>query len=168
MLHIMAQTFRVTPIDEIMSVQDKDTRRRLIFEKYVEVALKRRGPASRYSPEQTIYWLVWLAKHMTQHNQSEFYLERMQPDWLPDDRMPKYRLMVNRVIFGFSTLITAGLIALFRGDLFPDQPGPFLLARWWEWKHHSWMDASRDREPYQRIIQPLTYLCPRLNVSLAY
>jgi transcriptional regulator with XRE-family HTH domain len=125
MLHIMAQTFRVASIDDIMSVQDPQARRALIFEKYIEIVLKRRGPKNRYSSEQTKHWLSWLAKRMQEQNQSEFYIERLQPDWLAERHIPQYRLMVHRIIYGLSTTVHAGLFALFRGDSFPNQPGLF-------------------------------------------
>ncbi|MGQ0604249.1 MAG: hypothetical protein ACT4QE_21410, partial [Anaerolineales bacterium] len=37
----------------------------------------------KYPPEQMRRWLGWLARQLQQHNQSVFYLEWMQPDWLP-------------------------------------------------------------------------------------
>lgn len=125
MLHIVAQTVSVASLDEILSVQDPEVRRRLIFEKYVDVVLERRGSVNQYRPERTIRWLSFLAKNMQEHSQTEFYLERLQPTWLPDDRAKKYHLTVYRVLFGLSTLVSAGLMALFRGDSFPDQPGLF-------------------------------------------
>jgi transcriptional regulator with XRE-family HTH domain len=126
MLQIIAQTFRVTSIKALLSVQDEARRRALIFEKYIEVVLKRRGSTNRYSPEQTIHWLSRLAQQMQKHNQTEFSVERMQPDWLPDDRARvRYRNMVIRLVFSLNVLIVSGLFALFRGDSAPDKPGLF-------------------------------------------
>jgi hypothetical protein len=42
-----------------------------------------RGTTTRYPRPQTERWLTWLAWQMAQHSQTVFYLERMQPDWLP-------------------------------------------------------------------------------------
>jgi len=126
MLHIMAQTFPTASIDDILSTQNPEARRRLIFEKYLEVVLKRREQKSRYTAEQTIHWLAWLAEHLKQQNQTEFYLERMQPDWLPNDHTRgRYRNMVIRLIFGLNTVVLCALFALFRGDSVPSKPGLF-------------------------------------------
>jgi transcriptional regulator with XRE-family HTH domain len=126
MLQIIAQTFRNASMSEILSVHDKDARRALIFEKYIDVVLKRRGLVNRYSPEQTIHWLSRLAKHLQKHNQTEFYLERMQPDWLPNDRARRrYCNMIIRLVFGLNYLVSSALFALFRGDSVSTKPGLF-------------------------------------------
>ncbi len=59
-----------------------EERRRQIFADYVERMLQRRVPSIHYSPEQTKSWLVWLAKQMRKQNQTVFYLESLQIDWL--------------------------------------------------------------------------------------
>jgi hypothetical protein len=46
--------------------------------------LRRRGAKTYDKSQQVIHWLSWLAQQMARCNQSEFYLERMQIDWLPD------------------------------------------------------------------------------------
>jgi transcriptional regulator with XRE-family HTH domain len=126
MLHIIAQTFSVTSIDTILSVQDAATQRAMIFEKYVDIVLKRRGPANHYPPEQTVHWLSWLALHLQKHHQTEFYLERMQPDWLPDDRARgRYRNTIIRFVFGINCCALSGLFACFRGDSDATKPGLF-------------------------------------------
>jgi serine/threonine protein kinase len=54
-----------------------------LFAAYAEAMFRRRGPVRRYSPERSTRWLGWLATAMLAHHQSVFYLEWMQPDWLP-------------------------------------------------------------------------------------
>ncbi len=87
----------------------------LIFEKYVERVLQRRGPIHRYTFQQTTNWLAWLAQQMVQHNQTEFYIERMQPDWLPGGLRQPYHNVIVRLIYGFECLVVAALFALVRG-----------------------------------------------------
>ena len=126
MLNILAQTSRATSLEDILSVQDEAKRRAMIFEKYIDTVLKRRGPEKPYLAEQTQRWLSWLARQMQQHNQTEFYLERMQPDWLPDDRARvRYRNTIIRIIFGLNYIVTSALFACFRGDSAPTKPGLF-------------------------------------------
>lgn len=55
-----------------------ETQRFRIFASYVERMLTRRGPDSRYTREQTMRSLAWLAKEMQSHNQSEFSLDQVQ------------------------------------------------------------------------------------------
>ena len=54
-----------------------------------------------------MHWLSWLARQMKQHNQAIFYIERMQPDWLPESWLHRlyYRILV-RLGMG----VAAGLI----------------------------------------------------------
>src|SRR5205823_6060160 len=58
-----------------------------IFASYVQHMLKRRGASKRYQPEQVTHWLTYLAQQMKRQNQTLFYIEQMQPDWLSNNRM---------------------------------------------------------------------------------
>jgi MFS family permease len=49
----------------------------------VQHMLKRRGASKRYQPGQITHWLTYLAGQMKRQNQTIFYIEQMQPDWLP-------------------------------------------------------------------------------------
>jgi hypothetical protein len=44
---------------------------------------QRRSTIVDYTRQEAERWLAWLAWQLTQHNQTVFHLERMQPDWLP-------------------------------------------------------------------------------------
>jgi hypothetical protein len=55
--------------------------------------------------------LTYLARQMTAHEQSAFYMERLHPDWLPGRWRTLYRLLVA-LVFG---LIIGPLAALFTG-----------------------------------------------------
>ncbi|GCE12509.1 hypothetical protein [Tengunoibacter tsumagoiensis] len=75
--------------------------------------------------EETIKRLTWLAQQMQKHNQSEFYLEHMQPTWLDKTAQIQYQNTVIRLVFGINFFIDAGLFACFRGDSEPNLPGLF-------------------------------------------
>jgi transcriptional regulator with XRE-family HTH domain/DNA polymerase III delta prime subunit len=99
--------------------------RQQIFRTYVQRMLARRGVTS-YGADQTTCWLTFLAQQMQQHNQTVFYLERLQPNWLPDPRtVRRYRLAVHRFVFGLIIVLDSALFACFRGDSFPTKPGLF-------------------------------------------
>jgi serine/threonine protein kinase/predicted ATPase/tetrahydromethanopterin S-methyltransferase subunit G len=56
-----------------------------ILEHYVARMLQRSGSRHyRYTVEQTMHRLSWLACQLSQHNQTVFYIEQLQPDWLPN------------------------------------------------------------------------------------
>lgn len=70
---------------------------RQVFEHYVTQALeKKRERTWRYTPQPTRKWLSWLAQQMQQRNLTEFYLEYLEPSWLPTSRMGiPYHLIVG-------------------------------------------------------------------------
>jgi len=82
MLSVLMQAYAGRRPDDLVAASSPQLRRQQVFATYVERMLHRRGPKTQYTPQQVKYWLSWLAKQMTQHGQTEFYLERMQPDWL--------------------------------------------------------------------------------------
>jgi eukaryotic-like serine/threonine-protein kinase len=88
LLSVVALTYKDKPATAVRASGTIGDRRRLLWEAYVQEMLTRRGVPShsgqaRYSRQQTICWLGWLARTMRRHDQSVFYLEWMQPDWLP-------------------------------------------------------------------------------------
>ena len=71
-------------IGEILHLQGTlAERRQHLFATYVDRMFRRRRAITTYTRQQTERWLTWLAWQMTQHSQTVFHLERMQPDWLP-------------------------------------------------------------------------------------
>ena len=93
-----------------------EARRQQIFAVYIQRMLGRRGAEARYTATQTIHWLAWLARQLESRSQAEFYLERVQPDWLPDQRSRElHRHTVIRVVYGSTYLILAGILGVFRG-----------------------------------------------------
>jgi len=107
------------PSEEIVTMGSPGSKRERIFATYVQRMLARRSTSVRYTPTQTIHWLSWLAWQMKCHNQTEFYLERMQPDWLeaPQSLRHWYRAAV-RVATGLVVGLFHGLIVGLRDGLF--------------------------------------------------
>jgi DNA polymerase III delta prime subunit len=81
-------------------------RRRQLFSSYVQRMLQRRGKDPHYHPRQTIDWLSWLANQLLLHNQTEFSLERLQPDWLSKQRVRWFYYLLVKLTVG----LIAGLI----------------------------------------------------------
>jgi hypothetical protein len=61
-------------------------RRDQLFGLYVDRMLRSHAIDPRYPPEQTVRWLELLAGQMAKHDQTVFYIEQMQLDWLPVTR----------------------------------------------------------------------------------
>ncbi len=63
-----------------------EKQREQILGAYVEHKLPAADENKPYSNEQVRRWLGWTARQMQVRNQTVFYLENMQPDWLPASR----------------------------------------------------------------------------------
>jgi hypothetical protein len=72
-----------TPASDLLAGGTTEERRKRLFDRYIEAMLTRRSSALRYPSDKTRHWLSWLAGAMVRNEQTVFYLERMQPDWLP-------------------------------------------------------------------------------------
>ena len=92
---------------------------RHIFADYVDRMLGR--GAHRYDRQQTERWLAWLAWQMGQHSQTAFYLEHMQPDWLP--REQRWRPTIGVGLAGLGLGLLYGLfgspLLIMRGSAVP-------------------------------------------------
>ena len=61
-----------------------------LFAAYVARMFARRGVDAPYPRERTVRWLAWLARAMTRQGQTVFYLERLQPEWLPTPALRRW------------------------------------------------------------------------------
>jgi hypothetical protein len=110
MLSIVVLTFEDQPASALPSGDDQGLRR-LLFARYVERMLDRKGDNARYPREQTLRWLTWLATRMQEQGLSMYQIETMQPGWLAWTAQGlRYRIL--------SVLIFALLFGLFLGLAF--------------------------------------------------
>ena len=112
-LSIMTLAYRGMSVEDLQPLETTEGRRRHLFDTYVQQMFKHRGADKRYSPEQTIHWLSWLAQKMSQHAQSVFLIERMQPSWLQTYAQPLYRVglvLIFGLIFGLFCGLFGGLL----------------------------------------------------------
>lgn len=85
MLSILTLTYHDMPVEDLLRGGIAPIRQQ-VLEHYVERMLMRREGKAQYHPEQTLRWLTWLARQMRKHNQAEFYIEQIQPDWLSESQ----------------------------------------------------------------------------------
>lgn len=123
MLTILVVAFQDQDLAELLNADTLDLRQRRLFEAYVKRMLERRGGPPPYTPEQITRWLSWLAKSMRKHDQTIFYLERLQLSWLPTARLQG---LYHRWAVRAPALLMGGLIGAWIGGLFV--PGRLSLA----------------------------------------
>jgi hypothetical protein len=86
MLYVMTRAYAGHPAAALLAKAPLEERRRHLFTVYVDRMFQRRSAVLSYSRQQTEHWLSWLAWQMTQHSQMGFYLDQIQPDWLPQEQ----------------------------------------------------------------------------------
>ncbi len=114
MLKVLAVVYQGMPSEEIVATGSPGSKREQILATYVQRMLARRSISTRYTPTQTIHWLSWLAWQMKRHNQAEFYLERMQPDWLEEHQSLRH---AYRAAVRMGTGLLGGLVFGLLGGL---------------------------------------------------
>ncbi len=105
MLNILTLAYHGKSVQDLLSAGSPQAVRRRVFATYVQRMLEHRGTKTRYASRQTLHWLTWLARQLIQHSQTEFYLERMQFDWLPAKQA---RRLTLAVVLLFKLLIGVG------------------------------------------------------------
>ena len=83
MLNLMTLTYQDETSQSNLISKIVEARRNHLFEAYIRQMFSRRGKGvKQYSDQQTIRWLTWLAKRLSQQNHTIFLLENLQPNWL--------------------------------------------------------------------------------------
>ncbi|GER88902.1 hypothetical protein KDW_30640 [Dictyobacter vulcani] len=114
MLSILAYSYGDMTPEE---AQELHSSRAIVLDQYIE-RLLRRETRQHYPPEQIKPWLSWLAWQMRKHNQTEFYIERMQPDWLGNSpQLHGYQRTVIRFITVLQCIVLGALAAWLKGGL---------------------------------------------------
>ena len=114
MLQVLMLTYHGTSVRQL-SRKEAELREQ-VWEDYVQRMIDRKGNAQRYGLKYTRSCLHWLAQQMRVHNQSIFYLEQLQPDWLPVRQSYFYRWTIS-LIGGLLGLLFGTLLNLIIGGL---------------------------------------------------
>jgi hypothetical protein len=121
MLNIAAVAYAEMSTSQLRLGGTIEERRDHLFGAYVTTMFRRRGSARRPTPAQSIHWLGWLAGQMIDHQQTAFYLERIQHDWLPrSHRTWPLRVcycLVTALAFGFVGSVYEWAILLLAGSV---------------------------------------------------
>ncbi len=116
LLGVIAQVYHGNRVEDLPAHSSLELRRRQLFAAYVQRMFERRGATTNYTLEQTTHHLTWLARQLDRDNQVEFYVEQMQPYWLPS-------IGTHRLYRGITTVILAMLFFGAAGLLVGSTPG---------------------------------------------
>jgi hypothetical protein len=106
MLSVMTLAYRGLSFDGPAPSEAIPKRRKRLFDVYVERMFEHRRRNGHYTQDRTIHWLEWLAQRIREHDQTIFYIERMQPEWISEDSQQE----LYKVIVGLSIGVTDGVI----------------------------------------------------------
>jgi len=97
MLSILTLTYQGRRVEELRMKGSLEQRRQQIFATYVQRMLERRGISSTYAPQQTVYWLTWIAHMLVQYNQVGYSWDLLQLNWFPIRRVFKLVYMLSGI-----------------------------------------------------------------------
>jgi hypothetical protein len=103
LLKILILTYRDTTLQDLSS--KKTQLQQQIWTDYIRHMVESKGDNQRYPLDYTRKRLAWLAWQMRKNNQYNFYLERLQPNWLTQQQERDYR-----VITGLFTNFSVGIV----------------------------------------------------------
>lgn len=109
MLSIMTLAYQGMSLEDLESLGSVDAHREHLFACYVQRMFERRAAERRFPPEQTVQWLVWLARRLSEQAQTIFLIEGLQPDWLEARR--------ERRLYAVMTMLSVGLLMGLPGGL---------------------------------------------------
>ncbi len=94
LLSVMTLAYEEILIHSWKRLTCKEDLRQYLFNAYIRRMLGREiNPRKQPSPEKTRHWLIWLAQKMEQENQAEFWIEKINPNWLQTTRQKQlYRI----------------------------------------------------------------------------
>lgn len=97
MLSLLMLTYQGVSARSLPGMGSRETQQQRVFTNYVERMVECKGNATRYPLQQTLLQLGWLARQMQKHNQTVFYLEHLQPNWLPARQQRAYIWLAVRI-----------------------------------------------------------------------
>ncbi len=126
LLSILTLTYHGKPVEDLRRGTTLEERLRQIFGQYVQQMLTRRGALKAGTPQQMVRWLTFLAARMRERHQTVFYLEQLQPDWLPSREKRMYaRLGVRLPGILIGILAALGISEFYRAI---DNPPALIIS----------------------------------------
>jgi DNA polymerase III delta prime subunit len=115
MLNILMLTYQGVSVRDLP--HKEATLLQQVWNDYVQRMVMRKGKSKRYPLGETQAWLGYLARQMRFHNQTVFYLEHLQPDWLKAFQQHTYvELAVRLPAIVIGVLISTLVFLFFTGS----------------------------------------------------
>lgn len=115
MLAVMTLAYQNATAEELATQAEAEdstsVRRAHIFDRYIEKMFTRRPLQGDYDQQQAHHWLSQLAFQMFVHTQSIYYIELMQPTWIPTGKGSSNFRSISTMLAGS----IAGLIGMVSG-----------------------------------------------------
>ena len=108
-LSIMILAYQGKSIEELQFSSSNEGLYGQLVDTYIHKMLEDRDNKQQYTPAQTYHWLAWLAQRMSQHSQTVFLLEYMQPSWLLTRTQWWLYTVGTRLIIGIIVGFISGL-----------------------------------------------------------
>src|SRR5260370_39102757 len=109
MLSVLTLTYMGDSVPDLPHRGSAQEQQHAVFATYIERMVERKGNSLRYPLERTKTWLGWLARQMHIHDQTVFYLEHLQPDWLTPTQRRSYAWLAVPL----PTIMIGVLVSLF-------------------------------------------------------
>ena len=100
MLNVMAVAYGGRPLVELLPLLENENERRAhLYDTYLSRMFRRKPLTGvSYTAAQALRWLRFLAARLTEREETQFFIEDMQPDWLPKERERSGRLVLGIVL----------------------------------------------------------------------
>ncbi|SDN00380.1 DUF4062 domain-containing protein [Kriegella aquimaris] len=100
MLNLMCLVYKGYETENLAKSETPEDWIKHLFSAYVDLMFKKGGISEfAYSREQTLGWLSWIARRLSERNQAMFLIEDLQPSWL-SSRVQRWGYLV-----GFSLVL---------------------------------------------------------------
>jgi len=143
MLHVLSLTYLRQPLDLPEAAPNNEE----LWDIYIDLMLKRRGTLRLYRRDQVMHWLGTIAHHMSTSQQTLFFIEDLQPSWLPRKLQGWFAVLITLALMillgaaiipidrriGFLWISSVGIAALLGANLRSD-PRPV-----WPWRRRLWL-----------------------------
>ncbi|HEY0606389.1 MAG TPA: TIR domain-containing protein [Herpetosiphonaceae bacterium] len=106
MLGIMTLAYQGRSIETLPVSRNIDEGRKQLFAMYVERMFIRRSSNKNFSRQQTMHWLIFLARMLTRHSHTVFFVEHIQPASL----LTKRQIKIYVVIVGLIHCLAYGMM----------------------------------------------------------
>ncbi len=121
MLSVLLLTYRDVSAEDV--VKQGTALEQQVWTDYVTRMVTEKGNNTRYPLERIYTWLPWLARQMHAHQQTIFYAEYLQTDWLTRNQqqtVTKFATHLPTVILGGCVCL---LVSIFVGGFVPNMLG---------------------------------------------